>query len=257
MINVQLHVKRLKVDPKIKTINCSDHSEICAEGVSLSNQTDEDVERSARKSSNPPFVLNNQKSFVSKSNNVDCFQTSVVNPYNLVHDFKTKFVKSTNDIKHSNETKVEILKGKENGSNTTITKGMCSSLNPNCEPFSPKKSMEEIPINSCPGYFARHCLHRPTEFSYGKNQKVTPKIAVVSLNLLGRCHELLTPQSVQGRIIGRIQDELWASSPSNIDVGDVVDAVVLTCFYPRDDNGEERWVPRMAPMICINQNLLS
>ena len=26
-----------------------------------------------------------------------------------------------------------------------------------------------------PGHVARHCLHRPTDFHYGKNQKVTPK----------------------------------------------------------------------------------
>ncbi|KAL8205620.1 hypothetical protein R6Q57_009171 [Mikania cordata] len=25
-----------------------------------------------------------------------------------------------------------------------------------------------------PGHIARHCLHRPTKFFYGKNQKVTP-----------------------------------------------------------------------------------
>ncbi|KAD3067019.1 hypothetical protein E3N88_34899 [Mikania micrantha] len=80
-------------------------------------------------------------------------------------------------------------------------------LNPNCEPYIPTGSLEQISSNSSssqsncdvkpfdpiefhqkvccyacgkPGHIARHCLHRPTEFFYGKNQKVIPKAKLVN-----------------------------------------------------------------------------
>ncbi|KAL8226693.1 hypothetical protein R6Q57_016525 [Mikania cordata] len=77
-----------------------------------------------------------------------------------------------------------------------------SELNPNCERYVPTVSLEQVSANTLSGqgnfdvepfdpiefhqkvccyacgkpcHIARHCLHRPTEFFYGKNQKVTPK----------------------------------------------------------------------------------
>ncbi|KAL8202170.1 hypothetical protein R6Q57_011317 [Mikania cordata] len=82
---------------------------------------------------------------------------------------------------------------------STVTKEVGSKLNPNCEPFVTTESLEQASSSghgdcdvksfdpnefhekvccfACgrPGHIARNCLHRPTEFFYGKNQKVTPK----------------------------------------------------------------------------------
>ncbi|KAL8229308.1 hypothetical protein R6Q57_014208 [Mikania cordata] len=108
---------------------------------------------------------------------------------------------------------------------STTTKEAGSKLNPNCEPFVPIGSLEQAststssgygdcdvkPFNpkefqeklccfACgrPGHISRNCLHRPTEFFYGKNQKVTPKAkpTVKSMRTDQSSKPRVTPQKV-------------------------------------------------------------
>ncbi|KAL8228375.1 hypothetical protein R6Q57_015959 [Mikania cordata] len=58
-----------------------------------------------------------------------------------------------------------------------------SKLNPNSEPYVLNGSLEQAftsSISGRPCHIARHFLHRPTEFFYGKNQKVKPKAKPVT-----------------------------------------------------------------------------
>ncbi|KAL8211187.1 hypothetical protein R6Q57_005624 [Mikania cordata] len=98
----------------------------------------------------------------------------------------------------------ETIKPRETVNNAyyTITIEAGSKLNLNCEPsvstgsleqastsstssqsdcdvkpFDPKEFHDKVCCYACgrPSHIVRHCLYRPTEFFYGKNQKVTPK----------------------------------------------------------------------------------
>ncbi|KAL8211270.1 hypothetical protein R6Q57_005707 [Mikania cordata] len=107
-----------------------------------------------------------------------------------------------------------------NRAHSTITKEASSKLNPNCEPYVPTESLEQAPTSTSPsqgdcdvkpfdpkyfngkvccfacgrpGHITRHCLYRPTEFFYGKNQKVTPKAKPTS-------RPLRTDQSSKPRV---------------------------------------------------------
>ncbi|KAL8226694.1 hypothetical protein R6Q57_016526 [Mikania cordata] len=102
---------------------------------------------------------------------------------------------------------------------STITVEMGLKLNPNCEPYVPSGSLEQVSTSSSTGFsdcdvkpydfsefhqkfccyacgrpvhIARHCLQRPNEFFYGKNLKVTPKAKPV--NKLVRTDQPSTPK---------------------------------------------------------------
>ncbi|KAL8249381.1 hypothetical protein R6Q59_006249 [Mikania micrantha] len=89
-----------------------------------------------------------------------------------------------------------------NQAHSTVTPEAGSKLNPNCELYVPTRSLEQASTSSISGmsdcdvkpfdpkefhdkvccyacgrtcHIARHYMHQPTEFFYGKNQKVTPK----------------------------------------------------------------------------------
>ncbi|KAL8224188.1 hypothetical protein R6Q57_019663 [Mikania cordata] len=61
----------------------------------------------------------------------------------------------------------------------SFDKAGSSSVQSDCDvkPFTPKEFHDKVSCYACSrlGHIARHCLHWPTEFFYGKNQKVTPK----------------------------------------------------------------------------------
>ncbi|KAL8214193.1 hypothetical protein R6Q57_003642 [Mikania cordata] len=144
----------LTIDHELKDMNCSDDSEICAEKLSSS---------------------------VPKIDYVGKFET-----------ISTKFVKNDANVKKNCALKTKVAPSKENENKlySTINKETGSRLNPKCEPYVPNVSLEQVSISSAPGssmllcgkpgHISGQCLHRPTKFFYGKNQKVTPKAKPIS-----------------------------------------------------------------------------
>ncbi|KAL8215771.1 hypothetical protein R6Q57_022608 [Mikania cordata] len=167
----------------------SSHSEVCVENVSELGSRVKKVERSATRSTN---CSNSKSHFVPIVDFVGRFESSTIKPNEMIKNFKTKFTKINDD-----ETQVY----------STVTPEAGSKLNPNFEPYVPNGSLEQVSTSSISGlsdcdvkpfdpkefhgkvccyacgrpcHIARHCLHRHTEFFYGKNQKVKPKAKPVA-----------------------------------------------------------------------------
>ncbi|KAL8204427.1 hypothetical protein R6Q57_010050 [Mikania cordata] len=138
-----------------------------------------------------------QLSFVPKTDFVEKFDEIKIKPNDMLKGFE-----KTCAINHVSKLTSSPLTKQAAPAYSTVTKEAGSQLNPNCEPYVPTGSLEQVssslssaqsncdvkpfdPIEfhqkvCCyvcgrPGHIARNCLHRPTEFFYGKNQKVTPK----------------------------------------------------------------------------------
>ncbi|KAL8204570.1 hypothetical protein R6Q57_010193 [Mikania cordata] len=185
----------LTADPVETDPNISDDSGVCADSLNDTGLRRKNKERSAGRSTE--CSTSSRKShFIPKTDFVGRFDEIKIKPNEMFKNFNSTFVKN-DDILES----VFSLK-QVNKAHSTITKEAGSKLNPNCEPFVPTGSLEQTSTSTSsghgdcdtkpfdpkefhekvccfacgrPGHIAKNCLHRPTEFFYGKNQKVTPK----------------------------------------------------------------------------------
>ncbi|KAD5802663.1 hypothetical protein E3N88_14023 [Mikania micrantha] len=163
-------------------------SEVCAEKLIVAGLKEKKVERSAGKSTECS-TSTSKSSFVPKTDFVGKFDEIDINLNDMLKHFQKTFaIKST----------FSPLTTQTAPAHSTVTKEESSLLNPNCKPYIPTsssiqsncdvKSFDPIEFHqkvccyACgkPGHIARHCLHRPTEFFYGKNQKVIPKAKPVN-----------------------------------------------------------------------------
>ncbi|KAL8223239.1 hypothetical protein R6Q57_020638, partial [Mikania cordata] len=147
----------LTVDPNLTYVNRSDDSADCAKSLSVS---------------------------VPKVYFVEKFETITIKPNEMIKNFMTKFVKTDVGVNNKGVLKPSAshLKENVNKAHSTITIETGSKLNPNCEPYVPSGSLEQVSTSSSLGL--RDCdvkLYDPKEFfQKGKNQKVTPKAKPVS-----------------------------------------------------------------------------
>ncbi|KAL8228481.1 hypothetical protein R6Q57_016065 [Mikania cordata] len=143
----------LTADPVVTDPNISDDSEVCADSLSDTGK----------------------------------FETIKLKQNEMFKNFNSTFAKNDDDVLKSVSSPLKQRRG--------------SKLNPKCEPFVPTGSLEQASTSnsSChgdcdvksldpkqfhenvcccacgrPSHIARICQHRPTEFFYGKNKKVTP-----------------------------------------------------------------------------------
>ncbi|KAD4180306.1 hypothetical protein E3N88_28897 [Mikania micrantha] len=173
----------ISADPVI-----TDDSEVCAEKLSVAGLKEEKVERSAGRSTD--CSSSTSKSFFVPTIDLNRkFDEINININDMPKHFQKTFaIKST----------LSPLTTQTAPAHPTVTKEESSLLNPNCEPyiptsfssqsncdvkpFDPIEFHQKVCCYACgkPGHIARHCLHRPTDFFYGKNQKVIPKAKSVN-----------------------------------------------------------------------------
>ncbi|KAD4385615.1 hypothetical protein E3N88_25784 [Mikania micrantha] len=186
----------LTVDPVM-----TNDSEVCAEKLSVTASEEKEVERSARRSTDCS-TSTSQSSFVPITDFVGKFDEINIKPNDMLKSFQKTFA-----INHVSQSTSSPLTKQAALAHSTVIKEEGSQLNPNCEPYVPTGSLEQVSSNlssgqsncdvkpfdpielhqkvccfACgkPSHIARHCLHRPTEFFYGKNHKVTPKAKLVN-----------------------------------------------------------------------------
>ncbi|KAL8225885.1 hypothetical protein R6Q57_018442 [Mikania cordata] len=195
---------QLAADPVLTELNDSDNSDVCAESLSISGSKEKKEQKSANRSTDCS-TSHNKSHFVPIVDFVGRFESITVKPNEMIKDFKTKFAKINDDVKKIVlESDSSPLTEQVTQVHSTVIPEVGSQLKPNCEPyvptgslerastssisslsncdakpFDPKKFHDKVCCYTCgrPGHIARHCLHRPTEFFYGRNEKVTPKMA--------------------------------------------------------------------------------
>ncbi|KAL8214151.1 hypothetical protein R6Q57_003600 [Mikania cordata] len=158
--SVPLIADPVETDPYI-----SNNSEVCVDSLNDIGLWGKNEERSSWKSTEFPSS-SRKSSFIPKTYFVGRFDEIKIKPNEMFRNFNSTFAKN-----------VDV-----NKAHSMITKEVDLMLNTNCEPFVPTGSLEQ-PLQVLPlvmvivilGHIARNCLHRPTEFFYGNNQKVTPK----------------------------------------------------------------------------------
>ncbi|KAL8224208.1 hypothetical protein R6Q57_019683 [Mikania cordata] len=178
-------------------------SEFCAESVRVSGSREKKEERSASRSIDGS-TSQSKSHCVQIVYFVGIFESITIKPKEMIMNFKTKFTKIDDYVKNKIilESDPSPLTEQATQAHSTVTPETCSKLNPNfvpyvptgslehastssisglsdCDvkPFDPKEFHDKVCCYACgrPGHIARHCLHRPTEFFYGKISKVKPK----------------------------------------------------------------------------------
>ncbi|KAL8228423.1 hypothetical protein R6Q57_016007 [Mikania cordata] len=190
---------QLTVDPVVS--NISDDSEICEEKLSVTCSDKKEEERSAGRSTNCS-TTSCSSYFVPKTIFLGKNDEIKIRLNEMLKHFKKSFSKNCAPKLNSS-----TLTNQATVAHSTGTKETGSQLNPNCEPYVTSTSLEQVSTSSSsgqgncdlkpfdpiefhqkvycyacgkPGHIALHCLHRPTEFFYGKNQKVTPKAKFIN-----------------------------------------------------------------------------
>ncbi|KAL8223244.1 hypothetical protein R6Q57_020643 [Mikania cordata] len=166
------------------------------EKLSVTGSEEKEEERSAGRSTNRS-TSSYSSYFVPKIDFVGKFDEIKIKPNEMLKHFKKTFARNCTSRLNSSPLTEQAAPG-----SSTFTKETDPQLNPNCEPYVPTVSLEQVSTSlssgqsNCDvksfdqiefyqkvcyyacgktGHIARHCLHIPTEFFYEKNQKVTPK----------------------------------------------------------------------------------
>ncbi|KAL8224053.1 hypothetical protein R6Q57_019528 [Mikania cordata] len=114
----------LTVDPILSDLNHSDDSEVCAEGLIVSGQSEEMENETAGRSTDCSVSSNKSQFLVPKVDFVGKFQTINIKPNEMIKNFRTKFVKTDVDVKNKCVLKSNVspFKEKVNTAYSTITR---------------------------------------------------------------------------------------------------------------------------------------
>ncbi|KAL8209447.1 hypothetical protein R6Q57_006179 [Mikania cordata] len=126
--------------------NVSDVSEICAEKVSVRGLDEKEEERSAGRSTDCS-TYSCSSYFVPKTVFVGKFDEIKIKPNDMLKHFKKTFSKNCVPKLISSP-----LINQAAVANSTVTKETYSQLNPNCEPYVPTTSVEQVSSSSSFGH---------------------------------------------------------------------------------------------------------
>ncbi|KAL8197803.1 hypothetical protein R6Q57_024177 [Mikania cordata] len=127
---------QLTVDPVMS--NISDDSQICAEKLSVTGSEEKEEERSAGRSRNHS-TSSNSSYFVPKTDFVVKFDEINIKPNEMLKHFKKTFAKNCASKLNSSPLTKQAAPAR-----STVTKETGSQLNPNCEPYVPTISLEQV-----------------------------------------------------------------------------------------------------------------
>ncbi|KAL8217967.1 hypothetical protein R6Q57_021340 [Mikania cordata] len=163
----------LTVDPILSDLNRPDDSEVCAEYLSVSGRSEEEEERSAGRSTYCSASSSKSHFSVPKIDFVGKFEIIKIKPNEMIKNFRTNFVKTETGSKLNPNCEPYVPTG---SSEQVFTSSSPRQSDCDVKPFDPQEFYQKVCCYACgrPGYIAKNCLHRPTEFFYVKNQKVTP-----------------------------------------------------------------------------------
>ncbi|KAL8211335.1 hypothetical protein R6Q57_005772 [Mikania cordata] len=129
--------------------NISDDSEICAEKLSVTGSEEKEEERSAGRSTNRS-TSSYSSYFVPKIDFVGKFDEIKIKTNEMLKHFKKTFAKNCTSRLNSSPLTEQAAPG-----SSTVTKETSSQLNPNCEPYVPTVSLEQVYTKSDSDHF--HC----------------------------------------------------------------------------------------------------